>query len=597
MLEVSHLTLTLSDSSAKTPLVRDVSFVVRPNETYALVGESGCGKSLTALSLMRLLPEGVSVQEGSVLCGGRDLFTLTEREMNAVRGAGISLIFQEPATSLNPVIRVGEQIREVLTLHPNVCPDASPEAVSRWLARVGFDDPERIAKSFPHELSGGQKQRVMIAMALAASPSVVVADEPTTALDVTLQAQILDLLRDLKRERHLALLLITHDLALVRHYADRVGLMYAGQILEEAPVKDFFSKPLHPYAAGLLRAVPQSASRKKALAGIPGVVPGPGEVGAGCRFASRCPVKREACTVGPIPLKAVGKDHVVRCLFPGRFEGKEAAASCASHLPGSPVLTLEHFCVTYESAGGFFSRKKIFEAVKDVTLSLRAGETLALVGESGSGKSTLAKTLLRLTDGHVRTSGVARIGNLDVMSAHGRALQDLHRFAQIVFQDPFSSFDPRMSVGACIAEGITALGVLRDQDAIFERVGELLETVGLTRDAFTRLPHEFSGGQRQRLALARALAVSPKVIILDEPTSALDVSVQAQILNLLRDVQRKTGVAYLFITHNFAVVEWMADRVAVMKDGRIVEEGTAQEVLCRPKEAYTKALLASVPRL
>ena len=284
MLEVSHLTLTLSDSSAKTPLVRDVSFVVRPNETYALVGESGCGKSLTALSLMRLLPEGVSVQEGSVLCGGRDLFTLTEREMNAVRGAGISLIFQEPATSLNPVIRVGEQIREVLTLHPNVCPDASPEAVSRWLARVGFDDPERIAKSFPHELSGGQKQRVMIAMALAASPSVVVADEPTTALDVTLQAQILDLLRDLKRERHLALLLITHDLALVRHYADRVGLMYAGQILEEAPVKDFFSKPLHPYAAGLLRAVPQSASRKKVLAGIPGVVPGPGEVVAGYLF-------------------------------------------------------------------------------------------------------------------------------------------------------------------------------------------------------------------------------------------------------------------------------------------------------------------------
>ena len=437
----------------------------------------------------------------------------------------------------------------------------------------------------------------MIAMALAASPSVVVADEPTTALDVTLQAQILDLLRDLKRERHLALLLITHDLALVRHYADRVGLMYAGQILEEAPVKDFFSKPLHPYAAGLLRAVPQSASRKKVLAGIPGVVPGPGEVVAGCRFASRCPVKREACTACAVPLKSIGKDHVVRCLFPGKFEGKDVGTSCATHLPGSPVLTLEHFCVTYESAGGFFSRKKTFEAVKDVTLSLRAGETLALVGESGSGKSTLAKTLLRLTDGHVRTSGVARIGNLDVMSAHGRALQDLHRFAQIVFQDPFSSFDPRMSVGACIAEGITALGVLRDKDAIFERVGELLETVGLTRDAFTRLPHEFSGGQRQRLALARALAVSPKVIILDEPTSALDVSVQAQILNLLRDVQRKTGVAYLFITHNFAVVEWMADRVAVMKDGRIVEEGTAQEVLCRPKEAYTKALLASVPRL
>lgn len=597
MLEVKHLSIALSETGCREYLVRDVSFSVRENETYALVGESGCGKSLTALSLMRLLPEGVTVQEGSVLCGGQDLFTLTEREMNAVRGAGISLIFQEPATSLNPVVRIGAQVREVLKLHEKTLTDTSESAVFAWLTRVGFDDPERIAKSFPHELSGGQKQRVMIALALAASPSVVVADEPTTALDVTLQAQILDLLRDLKRERHLALLLITHDLALVKNYADRVGLMYAGQILEEAPVKEFFSKPLHPYAAGLLRAVPQSASRKKALAGIPGVVPNPSEDVAGCRFASRCPVRRPACEVGEIPLKTLGKDHVVRCLFPGEFARQEAGASCVTPFPGKPVLILENFSVTYESAGGLFSSKKTFEAVRDVTLTLRGGETLALVGESGSGKSTLAKTLLRLTDGHVRTRGAARIGDVDVMSARGKALQELHRFAQIVFQDPFSSFDPRMSVGACIAEGITALGVLRDKDAICQRVGDLLETVGLTRDSFSRLPHEFSGGQRQRLALARALAVSPQVIILDEPTSALDVSVQAQILNLLRAVQQRTGMAYLFITHNFAVVEWMADRVAVMKDGRIVEEGTAQEVLCRPKEAYTKALLASVPRL
>lgn len=597
MLEVKNLSVALADSKENRPVVGNVSFAVRPNETYALVGESGCGKSITALSIMRLLPDGLAVQGGQVLCRDKDIFSLTERDMNGVRGAGISLIFQEPATALNPVIRAGDQIREVLLLHRDTCRDTSFKAVLFWLKRVGFDDPVRIAQAFPHELSGGQKQRVVIAMALAASPSIVIADEPTTALDVTLQAQILDLLNDLKRERRLALLLITHDLALVKRYADRVGLMYAGQIVEEACVDAFFANPLHPYAVGLLRAVPGNQDRKVPLTGIPGVVAGAGEISSECPFAPRCCVKETVCTRGSVPIRSVGGNHLVRCHFPGKRAKESVFSPTQEAVIGKTVLALTHFCVTYETGDGFFSRKKTFEAVRDVSLTLKAGQTLALVGESGSGKSTLAKTLLRLTDGRVKTRGKAVIGGIDVMRAEGKVLQNLHRFAQIVFQDPFSSFDPRMSIGSCIAEGITALGVLQDKDAIENRVGKVLETVGLSRDCARRLPHAFSGGQRQRLALARALAVSPKLIILDEPTSALDVSVQAQILNLLRDVQRKTDVAYLFITHNFAVVEWMADCVAVMQNGRIVEEGTVNDVLFHPKESYTKTLLNAVPRL
>lgn len=598
MLKVTHLSVSIPQKGKTIPVVRDISFEVRPGETYALVGESGCGKSMTALALTRLLPEGLKIDSGTVMCDGIDVFGLTEREMCAVRGAKLSLVFQEPATSLNPVVRVGEQILEAIHLHAKVSKEKANENLFSGLKRVGFDDPERIARSYPHELSGGQKQRIMIAMALAAGPSVLIADEPTTALDVTLQAQILDLLDDLKREKKLALLLITHDLALVKRYADRVGLMYAGELLEEARVEDFFRHPLHPYAKGLLAAVPKKDSRSYALKGIAGSVPVPGDVLPGCVFADRCPFCEARCREKAIEFTHLKNNRAVRCLMPQRGARIESDTVCdlSSHV-GKTLLRIEHLTVDYESSGGFLRPIKRFRALDDVTLSLAEGETLALVGESGSGKTTLAKTVLRLLDGRIRIAGHASLNGIDLIGAKGNQLRDIHRFAQIVFQDPFSSFDPRMSVGECIEEGIISLGLAGPEENLTSRVKSLLGLVGLPHDASSRLPHEFSGGQRQRIALARALAVKPQLIICDEPTSALDVSVQAQILNLMREIQKKTHVAYLFITHNFAVVEWMADRIAVMKNGRIVEMGLAKDVLGHPKEAYTQKLLNSVPRL
>ena len=598
MLKVAHLSVSIPSMGKTIPIVRDISFDVKAGETYALVGESGCGKSMTALALTRLLPEGLKIDSGEVTCDGIDLFHLTEREMCTVRGAKLSLVFQEPATSLNPVVRVGDQILEAIHLHAKVSKEKARESLFSGLKRVGFDDPERIARSYPHELSGGQKQRIMIAMALAAGPSVLIADEPTTALDVTLQAQILDLLDDLKREKKLALLLITHDLALVKQYADRVGLMYAGELLEEARVEDFFTNPLHPYAKGLLNAVPKKDSRNHALKGISGSVPAPGVTLPGCVFADRCPACKPQCKEAPIQFTPLENHRAVRCLMPQSVTTQEADAThdLSSHV-GKTLLHIEHLTVDYESSGGFLRPVKRFRALDDVTLSVAEGETLALVGESGSGKTTLAKTVLRLLDGRIRIAGTATLNGKDLIAAKGDQLREIHRFAQIVFQDPFSSFDPRMSVGECIEEGIISLGLAGHEENLEHRVRGLLTLVGLPEDCARRLPHEFSGGQRQRIALARALAVKPQLIICDEPTSALDVSVQAQILNLMREIQKKTHVAYLFITHNFAVVECMADRIAVMKNGRIVEMGLAKDVLSHPKDAYTQKLLTSVPRL
>lgn len=595
MLEVKNLSIFSSVGSF--PIVRDVSFTVAPGETYALVGESGCGKSMTALSLLRLLPPGVEIRSGSVRCGGCDVFAMTEREMTSVRGSKMSLVFQEPSLSLNPVVRVGDQIQETLLLHPDASGDSPESRVLYWLKRVGFSDPERIARSFPHELSGGQKQRIMIAVALAAGSSVVIADEPTTALDVTLQAQILDLLNDLKKERRLALLLITHDLALVKHYADRVGLMYAGEIVEEASVHSFFSEPQHPYAKGLLRAVPRSESKHNALDGIPGHVPAPQESIPGCRFAPRCGICRKECRQRVIPLRAMASDRSVRCLFPGDALPESVKRQTLSAKVGEIVLQIQNLTVDYEVSGGFFRQKKSFRAVDDVSLELRRGETLALIGESGSGKTTLAKTLLRLADGKTRVQGQVILGGMDVLKAGGRALLRLRRFAQIVFQDPFGSFDPRMTIRECIAEGMLALGIVHNASECQKEIDRLLKVVGLTPDCADRLPHEFSGGQRQRIALARALAVRPQLVICDEPTSALDVSVQAQILNLMRSIQKETGVSYLFITHNVSVVECMADRIAVMRAGRLVESGRTEDVLTHPRNDYTKQLLACVPQL
>ena len=436
----------------------------------------------------------------------------------------------------------------------------------------------------------------MIAMALACRPDVVVADEPTTALDVTRQAQILDLLRELQKEHGIALLLITHDLALVRQYADRVALMYAGQIVEQSRVADFFENPTHPYARLLLSAVPSADKSAQALTGIAGSVPELSAMPEGCRFAPRCPAAKEMCRQKCPAMRSLASGRLVRCFYPEVPVASRVRSVTTATRTDETVLKLTDVSVTYGSRGGLFSRQKAFEAVRHADLSLSRGRTLALVGESGSGKTTLGKAALGLL-GNATVSGSVEIAGEEAFDARGRFKRHLRSCAQIVFQDPFASLDPRMSVGELVSEGILALRPGLSKADARRKVRELLDSVGLPSGAADRLAHEFSGGQRQRIAIARALAVEPKIVVCDEPTSALDVSVQAQILNLLREIQAEQGVSYLFITHNFAVVEFMAHEVAVMQRGRIVESGTAEDVLTHPQHAYTKTLLAAVPRL
>lgn len=454
--------------------------------------------------------------------------------------------------------------------------------------------------AFPFQLSGGQKQRCMIAMALAGDPDLVIADEPTTALDVTLQKQILDLLLRLQAERSLSLLLITHDLAVVRKMAHYVALMYAGEIVEQAPADEFFSHPAHPYAKQLLAALPSTARKGKLLASIPGTVPDFLQPITGCRFAPRCLWAVDACREGTIPLKPISDVHACACIRPysekTRTDEEPPLPPKAS--PGRTLLEAKGLRVWFPEGRKLFRTDKDYvHAVDGIDITLRENETLALVGESGSGKTTAGKAILRLLGKEAKISGIIRICGEDAASPKGKNLKALRQAAQIIFQDPFSSLDPRMTVGETLLEALESLRPDMSREEKSERIRGLLSQVGLREDALRRYPHEFSGGQRQRIAIARALAPEPKLIICDEPTSALDVSVQAQILNLLGRIQRETGIAYLLITHNFGVVEYIADRVAVMKSGKIVEEGPLEDVLQHPASAYTRELLDAVPRL
>lgn len=600
LLRVEHLSLTLTDKGRRFEALSDISFDVRRGETFALVGESGCGKSLTASAIMQLLPESARVPRGRILFEGTDLLALTEGEMRAYRGGRIALIFQEPASALNPVMTAGDQIAEMILTHGTASKAQAEREAVRWIERAGLPEPERTARRFPHELSGGQKQRVMIAMALAAKPSLVIADEPTTALDVTLQAQILTLLDELKRTEGLTLILITHDLAVVRAHADRLALLYAGETVEKAGVEEFFRHPAHPYARALLRALPNTG-RRIPLTPIEGTVPPLWALPAGCRFGPRCPDAAPACRNRSPSLTALSSSHSVRCTHAA--DGSRAAEPnqhplfpTVTEAAQPPFLTIEHLTVSY-GRRGFFSRQPTLCAVKDLSLTLAGGETLALVGESGSGKTTAVMAALGLLGRRADVRGRVTLAGEDMLPLTSAREARLRQSVQMVFQDPFSSLDPRMSVMETLTEGMSALCPEWSAAERKARALQCLEDVGLTADAAERYPHAFSGGQRQRIAVARALAVEPKIIVCDEPTSALDVSVQAQILNLLDELQQRRGLAYLFITHNFAVVEHMADRIAVMQRGRIVETGTAEAVLKRPANSYTQSLLKSVPRL
>ena len=606
MLELDRVRSEIYSSQGVVVAVDGVSLTIEPGETFALVGESGSGKSVTALSITRLLPDNARIARGDVLLGDVNLAELPERAMRHYRGRRISMIFQEPGTSLNAVLTAGKQIIEVIETHTALRGAAARAKAIDWLRRVGIPEPERRIDGYPHQMSGGQKQRVMIAIALAAEPELLIADEPTTALDVTVQKQILDLLLDLQRERGMAILLITHDLGVVAQVADRVGIMYAGELVELGSKQSFFSKPLHPYANRLLGALPDVDKRGHTLEAIAGSVPPLYQAFTGCRFAPRCYSATERCR-GEIPVMyRQGEGHEVRCFAyaPERPVALVAAPevviaerAAAIAVPAGTLLNVQSLRVRFPIRSGLLQRVTGYvDAVHDVSFELRAGETLALVGESGSGKTTVAKAILQLLRGSAVVDGSARLGGIELMKSGLRELHGARRDIQIIFQDPYGSLNPRMRVGEILEEGIQSLQPHVGAAERRDRILALLDKVGLPDDALLKYPHEFSGGQRQRIAISRALAVEPKLIVCDEPTSSLDVSVQAQILNLLRDLQRELGVAYLFITHNIGVVEYLADQVVVMQAGRIVEDGPSGSVLSAPTHPYTRTLLAAVPR-
>jgi peptide/nickel transport system ATP-binding protein len=593
LLSVHNLTAYLGEGERAVRAVDGVDFEIRPHETLALLGESGCGKSMTALALMRLLPPAGRIRAGSVRLHEEELLNLPESAMRRVRGRRMAMIFQEPMSALNPVLTVGGQIAE--TLRGDGRGDQRARVIE-LLRDVRIPDPERRMHEYPHQLSGGMQQRVMIAMALAGRPELLIADEPTTALDVTIQAQILELLRQLQREHGLAILLITHDLGVVARLADSVAVMYAGRIIEQAPRDEFFAEPKHPYSRRLFESLPSLSARGRALRAIGGFVPSLREAFSGCRFAPRCELADARCrTVAP-ETSLLGSRSVA-CYFHAS-SGTAVSAASGAVAPTTParddkppILEVRGLNVHFAVRSGLLRHVTGWvRAVDGIDFSIARGRTLALVGESGCGKTTAAKGVLQLLR---PSAGVVRFEGVELTMGGGAAARALRAGAQIVFQDPYASLNPRMLVRDIVAEGLRVQGVARRGTG--ERVARLLEQVGLPADSAARYPHEFSGGQRQRIGIARALAVEPRLIVCDEPTSALDVSVQAQILNLLKRLQEESGVSYLFVTHNLGVVGYLAHEVAVMYLGRIVERGSAEDVLRRSRHPYTQALLAAVP--
>ena len=541
LLKVSGLVTRLHNGAR---IVDDISFRIRQGETFALLGESGCGKSMTALSLMRLLPDSVHIESGAMYLADVDVVSLPEREMRAVRGGTMAMIFQEPGLSLNPVMTVGEQIAEVLELHQHLSADAITQRCIELLQQVGIPDAPRRLDEYPFQLSGGMKQRVMIAMALAGQPQLLIADEPTTALDVTIQAQVLQLLRDTQQQSGMAMLLITHDLGVVAENAHQVAVMYAGQIVEMASREQLFSRPAHPYTQKLFAAQPDGKHGGQTLAAIAGNVPPLGEIFSGCRFAPRCTEAWALCSEQIPAWVETEEGQGVRChLYSETGNVKYETPLSPSPSPASGrgervsagegvLLQVSDLQVHFPIRKGLLQRTVgQVKAVDGVSLEIAAGKTLALVGESGCGKTTVGKALLQL----IRpTAGSVRFAGNELTGLSAGALREHRCGMQMVFQDPFASLNPKMRVAEILREGMDALNIGRDSVARQRRIDELLDQVGLARAAKWRYPHEFSGGQRQRIAIARALAVNPRLLICDEPTSALDVSVQAQILNLLK---------------------------------------------------------------
>jgi len=608
LLEVEDLHVHFVTTRGVVRAVEGISYKVRPGETVALVGESGCGKSVSSLAIMRLLarPAG-RVVGGRILFQGRNLLDLEEDEMRRIRGRDIAMIFQEPMTSLNPVLTIGFQIMEPLMIHLGMTTEAARARATELLGLVGIPDAGRRLDQYPHQFSGGMRQRVMIAIALSCNPRLIIADEPTTALDVTIQAQILKLMKDLSRDLGIALVVITHNLGVVARYADRVNVMYAARIAEQGSAADVFARPLHPYTAGLLRSVPRlDQPRGRKLETIDGLPPNLLDPVPGCRFAPRCPAKQDACVAAPPPLIEAEPHHYSACVRASelaRVGPTGLGLQSANPQPpetkridhSKPLLRVHELRTYFEVGAGlrmFKHAKSEVRAVDGLSFEVFRGETLGLVGESGCGKTTVGRTLLRLEEA---TGGEIVFEGANVTRARGQQLKDYRRKIQVIFQDPFSSLNPRMTIGEIIAEPMRVYNLVADAKAARAKVAELLTQVGLFEYMAERYPHELSGGQRQRVGIARALAMQPSFIVCDEPVSALDVSIQAQIINLLEDLQSKYQLTFLFIAHDLAVVRHISDRVIVMYLGKVMEIADRDALYADPLHPYTKALLDAVP--
>jgi peptide/nickel transport system ATP-binding protein len=599
LLAVEDLHTQFSTSRGIVRAVEGVSFNVNRGEVVAIVGESGSGKSVTALSIMRLLSRIARIPKGRVVFDGRSLLDLDDEAMREIRGRDISMIFQEPMTSLNPLLTIGLQITEPLIIHLKMSESEARARAIELLQLVGITDPERRLEQYPHQFSGGMRQRVMIAIGLACNPKLIIADEPTTALDVTIQAQILELMKDLSRKLNIALIIITHNLGVVARYADRVIVMYAARVVEQGAADQVFHRPRHPYTMGLLRSVPRlDRPRGAKLETIEGLPPNLAAAPPGCRFAPRCPYRIPLCDEEP-PLAPTDTGGLSRCHRHHEIaEGKIvwAAAETGQHEFSAqkiePLLSVQHLTKHFSAGGGLRGKPGTVRAVEDVSFDIYPGETLGLVGESGCGKTTVGRLILRLEE---PTSGRILFQGIDLSEASEAALKAIRRKVQVIFQDPYSSLNPRMTVGQIIGEPLRVYDLLPKDKNPGDRVAELLVQVGLRPEMADRYPHQLSGGQRQRIGIARALAMEPTFIVCDEAVSALDVSIQGQIINLLEDLQRRLGIAYLFIAHDLAVVRHISMRVVVMYFGRVMEVADRDVLYRDPQHPYTKVLLDAAP--
>ncbi|QIS14896.1 ABC transporter ATP-binding protein [Nocardia arthritidis] len=602
-----HTTIDVRDGVVHA--VDGVTLEVGRGELLGLVGESGSGKTMTALSVLRLLPEGGRIASGRILLGGKDIAQMSESELRRVRGGRIGMIFQDPLSSLNPTIPIGRQVAEPLGLHSDLSAAARRARVLEVLGLVGLPRAAERLGDYPHQLSGGMRQRVMIARALVCEPDLLIADEPTTALDVTIQHQILELIDELRTRVGMAVILVTHDLGVVAGRADRVAVMYAGRIAELTDTRSLFGNPRHPYTEALFEALPEnSAESGEKLYSIPGLPPDLVDPPKGCRFAPRCRYATDRCRTEDPALRGDVVGHEYACFHPvgdpalrepsGRVAVHERGPAPAEQesvaQAGQALLAVEHLVKDFPVHAGAILQRRVgtVSAIADVSFSVAAGETFGLVGESGCGKTTIGRCIAGL---ETPTSGHVRIADAELTSLRGKRLRQLRQDTHLVFQDSYSALDPRMRVGAIVAEPLVIHGVgNRAQRAA--RVRDLLGEVGLPAAAAERYPHEFSGGQRQRIALARALALQPKLIVADEPVSALDVSIQAQILNLMGDLRRRHGLTYVFISHDLSVVRYLSTRIGVMYLGKLVETGPADEVYRNPRHPYTFGLIGTVPK-